>query len=117
MAGFGLIILGSSQHLWFNYVGRVLPKRDVITTFKKLAMGQLMYGPIINSVFFSFNAALQGILLVIRLKLENVILNYLTANIFHVMLSVLNYSYHTHREMLYHCAYAYRKSTSYGAPI
>ncbi|KAL8487627.1 hypothetical protein ACS0TY_023633 [Phlomoides rotata] len=60
MAGFGLVILGSAQHLWFNYVGRVLPKRDVITTFKKLAMGQLMYGPVINSVFFSFNAALQG---------------------------------------------------------
>ncbi|KAL7127555.1 hypothetical protein ABFS83_14G260400 [Erythranthe nasuta] len=60
MAAFGLIILGPAQHLWFNFVGRVLPKRDMVTTFKKLAMGQLFYGPMINGGFFSFNAALQG---------------------------------------------------------
>ncbi|KAI3460166.1 hypothetical protein Pfo_016829 [Paulownia fortunei] len=60
MAGFGLIILGPAQHLWFNFVARLLPKRDVVTTFKKLAMGQLVYGPMINGGFFSFNAALQG---------------------------------------------------------
>ncbi|KAK6115988.1 hypothetical protein DH2020_008257 [Rehmannia glutinosa] len=60
IAGFGLIILGPAQHLWFNFVARVLPKRDMVTTFKKLAMGQLVYGPMINGVFFSFNAALQG---------------------------------------------------------
>ncbi|KAL0368956.1 UNVERIFIED_CONTAM: protein sym1 [Sesamum calycinum] len=60
MAGFGLIILGPAQHVWFNFVGRLLPKRDLITTFKKLAMGQLFYGPMINGVFFSYNAALQG---------------------------------------------------------
>ncbi|KAG8390945.1 hypothetical protein BUALT_Bualt01G0136300 [Buddleja alternifolia] len=60
MASFGLIILGPAQHVWFNFVGRILPKRDMTTTFKKLAMGQLFYGPMINGVFFSFNAALQG---------------------------------------------------------
>ncbi|XP_051149736.1 uncharacterized protein LOC127264312 [Andrographis paniculata] len=60
MAGFGLLILGPAQHVWFNFVARLLPKRDVITTFKKLGMGQLLYGPMINGVFFSFNAALQG---------------------------------------------------------
>ncbi|GFP83911.1 pxmp2/4 family protein 4 [Phtheirospermum japonicum] len=60
MAGFGLIILGPAQHLWFNFVGRLLPKRDVLTTFKKLAMGQVVFGPMINGTFFSFNAALQG---------------------------------------------------------
>ncbi|GER40202.1 peroxisomal membrane 22 kDa family protein [Striga asiatica] len=60
MAGFGLIILGPAQHVWFNFMGRALPKRDMVTTFKKLAMGQLAYGPMINGVFFSFNAALQG---------------------------------------------------------
>ncbi|XP_075511852.1 uncharacterized protein LOC142547436 [Primulina tabacum] len=60
MAGFGLMILGPSQHFWFNFVGRVVPKRDVISTFKKLTMGQLFYGPTINGIFFSFNAALQG---------------------------------------------------------
>lgn len=60
MAGFGLLILGTAQHFWFNFVGTVLPKRDIISTLKKLAMGQLVFGPVINSIFFSFNAALQG---------------------------------------------------------
>ncbi|MCD7448431.1 hypothetical protein HAX54_041922 [Datura stramonium] len=60
MAGFGLIILGTAQHLWFNFMGRVLAKRDVVSTLKKLLIGQFAYGPLINSGFFSFNAALQG---------------------------------------------------------
>lgn len=60
MTGFGLVILGPAQHVWFNFVGRVLPKRDLLTTMKKLAMGQVAYGPTINAIFFSFNAALQG---------------------------------------------------------
>lgn len=60
MTGFGLLILGPSQHLWFNFVGKILPRRDVITTIKKLLIGQAIFGPCINSVFFSFNAALQG---------------------------------------------------------
>ncbi|XP_055835012.1 protein sym-1-like [Solanum dulcamara] len=60
MAGFGLIILGTAQHLWFNFMGRVLPKRDVVSTLKKLLIGNFAYGPLINSAFFSFNAALQG---------------------------------------------------------
>lgn len=60
MAGFGLLILGTAQHLWFDFVARVLPKRDIVSTLKKLLMGQLGFGPVINSIFFSFNAALQG---------------------------------------------------------
>lgn len=71
MAGFGMIILGPAQHMWFNFVARVLPKRDVITTFKKLLMGQLVYGPAITGAFFAFNAALQGergIEIIARLK-------------------------------------------------
>ncbi|CAI9763050.1 unnamed protein product [Fraxinus pennsylvanica] len=60
MAGYGMIILGPAQHMWFNFVARVLPKRDVITTFKKLLMGQITYGPAITGAFFAFNAALQG---------------------------------------------------------
>uniref|UniRef100_F6GZN2 PXMP2/4 family protein 4 n=1 Tax=Vitis vinifera TaxID=29760 RepID=F6GZN2_VITVI len=60
MTGYGLLILGPSQHLWFNFVAKVLPKRDVITTLKKIIMGQAIFGPCINSVFFSVNAALQG---------------------------------------------------------
>ncbi|XP_074588430.1 protein SYM1-like [Curcuma longa] len=60
MAGYGTFISGPSLHLWFNFVSRVLPKRDVVTTVKKMALGQLVYGPIMTGVFFSVNAALQG---------------------------------------------------------
>lgn len=60
MAAYGLLILGPSQHLWFNFVSEVYPKRDLLTTLKKIFMGQAIYGPCITSVFFSYNAALQG---------------------------------------------------------
>ncbi|ESQ53754.1 hypothetical protein EUTSA_v10025993mg [Eutrema salsugineum] len=60
MAGYGLLILGPTLHYWFNLMSRLFPKRDTITTFKKMAMGQTVYGPVMNVVFFSLNAALQG---------------------------------------------------------
>ena len=60
MASFGLIFLGPSQHLWFSYLSRILPKRDVLTTVKKIMMGQALFGPFSNTVFYSYNAALQG---------------------------------------------------------
>lgn len=60
MAGYGIFISGPSLHFWFNFVSRVLPKRDIVTTVKKMALGQLVYGPIMTGVFFSVNAALQG---------------------------------------------------------
>lgn len=61
MATYGVLLSGPSLHLWFNFLSRILPKRDLITTFKKMILGQTVYGPIVNCVFFSFNAALQGI--------------------------------------------------------
>ncbi|KAH7833591.1 hypothetical protein Vadar_007936 [Vaccinium darrowii] len=60
MAGYGMLILGPSLHFWFNFVSKVLPKRDVMTTLKKIVMGQLLYGPAMTVIFFSVNAALQG---------------------------------------------------------
>ncbi|KAI3992406.1 hypothetical protein MKX01_030292 [Papaver californicum] len=60
MAGYGLLIMGPSLHFWFNFVSKVLPKRDVLTTLKKIFMGQTVYGPIMATVFFSLNAGLQG---------------------------------------------------------
>jgi hypothetical protein len=60
MASFGLLISGPTLHFWFNFVSKVFPKKDVVTTLKKMFLGQAVYGPIINSVFFSYNAALQG---------------------------------------------------------
>ncbi|OMO63345.1 Mpv17/PMP22 [Corchorus olitorius] len=60
MAGYGLLILGPSLHHWFNFMSKLFPKRDLITTFKKMAMGQLLYGPAMTVVFFSLNARLQG---------------------------------------------------------
>lgn len=60
MAGYGIVILGPSLHYWFNFVSRVFPKRDLLSTFKKIALGQTVYGPAMTIIFFSVNAALQG---------------------------------------------------------
>ncbi|XWS24136.1 hypothetical protein CRYUN_Cryun28dG0074700 [Craigia yunnanensis] len=60
MAGYGFLLLGPSQHLWFNLLSKSLPKLDMLTTFKKMFMGQAVYGPVSTTVFFSYNAALQG---------------------------------------------------------
>ncbi|KAJ6802010.1 putative PXMP2/4 family protein 4 [Iris pallida] len=60
MAGYGVMISGPSLHLWFNFMSRILPKRDILTTFKKMFLGQAVFGPIMTVVFFSSNAALQG---------------------------------------------------------
>ncbi|KAK9287083.1 hypothetical protein L1049_015493 [Liquidambar formosana] len=60
MAGYGMIILGPSLHFWFNFMSKVFPKRDLLTTLKKIMMGQTIYGPIMTVVFFSVNACLQG---------------------------------------------------------
>lgn len=60
MAAYGLLLLGPSQHVWFNFLSKALPKRDVLSTLKKTFMGQAIYGPANAVVFFSYNAALQG---------------------------------------------------------
>ncbi|CAH1429742.1 unnamed protein product [Lactuca virosa] len=60
MSMFGLFFLGPAQHVWFNFLGRILPKRDMTTTFKKLVVGQIFYGPTCTAVFFIYNAFLQG---------------------------------------------------------
>jgi len=60
MAIYGLLILGPSQHKYFNFLSKILPNRDVATTLKKILMGQAVFGPVINTVFFSYIGALQG---------------------------------------------------------
>ncbi|KAL6531763.1 hypothetical protein OROMI_028128 [Orobanche minor] len=60
MAGYGMLIIGPSLHYWFDFVSRVYPKRDILSTLKKMALGQTVYGPVMTSIFFSVNAALQG---------------------------------------------------------
>lgn len=61
MAGYGGLILGPTLHYWFNFMSKILPGRDLLTTVKKMALGQSVYGPIMTVVFFSTNAALQGV--------------------------------------------------------
>jgi hypothetical protein len=46
--------------MWFNFLSKILPNRDLATTLKKILMGQAVFGPVINTVFFSYNGALQG---------------------------------------------------------
>lgn len=61
MAAYGMVILGPSLHFWFNFMAKTFPKRDMLSTLKKMAMGQGVYGPTMTVVFFSVNAFLQGI--------------------------------------------------------
>lgn len=78
MAIFGLFLLGPTQHVWFNFLGRILPKRDMTTTFKKLVVGQIFYGPSCTAVFFIYNASLQGMSRFLQLyKLEFYLLLYI----------------------------------------
>ncbi|CAL0316351.1 unnamed protein product [Lupinus luteus] len=60
MAGYGMIILGPTLHFWFNFVSKLFPRRDLLSTLKKMIMGQTLYGPAMTVVFFSFNAHMQG---------------------------------------------------------
>ncbi|XP_062089651.1 protein sym-1-like [Humulus lupulus] len=60
MAGYGLLVLGPSLHFWFNFMSKLYPKRDLLSTLKKMAMGQGIYGPTMTVIFFSLNARLQG---------------------------------------------------------
>ncbi|KAG2277973.1 hypothetical protein Bca52824_060528 [Brassica carinata] len=60
MGGYGLCVLGPTLHCWFNFMSRLLPRQDFITTFKKMAMGNIIYGPVMMVTFFSLNALLQG---------------------------------------------------------
>lgn len=60
MVASGFFMSGPTLHLWFNFVSKVVPKRDLISTLKKMAMGQLIYGPTFTVVFFSLNAFVQG---------------------------------------------------------
>ncbi|KAJ7560318.1 hypothetical protein O6H91_04G124100 [Diphasiastrum complanatum] len=60
MAAFGFFLSGPSLHFWFNFLSRILPKRDIISTFKKMLMGQILYGPTFTTIFFSLNAFAQG---------------------------------------------------------
>lgn len=60
MAGYGLLILGPSLHFWFNFMSRLFPQRNLMSTLKKMALGQTTYGPALTVVFFSLNARLQG---------------------------------------------------------
>ncbi|TXG64160.1 hypothetical protein EZV62_011154 [Acer yangbiense] len=60
MAGYGMVVLGPTLHFWFNFLSKLFPKQDLISTFKKIAMAQTLYGPIMTVIFLSLNAYLQG---------------------------------------------------------
>ncbi|KAH7282636.1 hypothetical protein KP509_35G041200 [Ceratopteris richardii] len=60
MLAAGLLLSGPSLHFWFNLMSATFPTRDIASTLKKMALGQIVYGPTFNTVFFSLNAYLQG---------------------------------------------------------
>ncbi|GFP92821.1 pxmp2/4 family protein 4 [Phtheirospermum japonicum] len=52
-----MLIIGPSLHYWFSLVLRVYPKYDLLLTFKKMVLGQVVYGPIVTTIFFFVNAS------------------------------------------------------------
>ncbi|XP_047328295.1 protein SYM1-like [Impatiens glandulifera] len=60
MTAYAMVILGPSLHFWFTFISKTFPKRDLITTLKKMLLGQTIYGPTMTVIFFSSNAAIRG---------------------------------------------------------
>eukprot|EP00250_Pteridium_aquilinum_P029851 c40235_g1_i1 orf=3-671(+) len=60
MLAAGFFLSGPTLHFWFNLMSATFPSRDITSTLKKMALGQTVYGPIFNTIFFSLNAYLQG---------------------------------------------------------
>lgn len=60
MLAVGLLMSGPCLHLWFGAVAKFFPNRDMISTLKKLVLGQLFYGPAFCAVFFTVNSYAQG---------------------------------------------------------
>ena len=69
MAGYGLVVVGPALHYWFNFMSKILPGRDLLTTAKKMFLGQSVCGPIMTVLFFSLNAALQGTTATVKMLL------------------------------------------------
>jgi protein Mpv17 len=60
MLAVGLLMSGPSLHLWFNLMSRTFPNPDIWSTVKKVSLGQLVFGPCFNTIFFSVNGYAQG---------------------------------------------------------
>ena len=64
---------------------RIMPRQDLFTTVKKIVSGQVVYGPIMNTIFFSYNAVLQGcinLMLYITTNMLNVQVHFLYLTFF-----------------------------------
>lgn len=60
MLAVGLLMSGPCLHLWFGAVAKFFPNRDMVSTLKKLVLGQLFYGPAFCAAFFTVNSYAQG---------------------------------------------------------
>ncbi|EPS65622.1 hypothetical protein M569_09156, partial [Genlisea aurea] len=60
VAGYGMLLLGPSLHYWYNFMSRIFPRCDLLSTFQKIALGQTIYGPAMTALFFSINGAFRG---------------------------------------------------------
>lgn len=67
MLAVGLFMSGPLLHLWFGRIGKVIPGRDIISTLKKLVLGQVFFGPAFCAAFFVINSYAQGDLLLSNL--------------------------------------------------
>ncbi|GBG79252.1 hypothetical protein CBR_g29303 [Chara braunii] len=60
MTSFGFFFSGPVLHGWFKLMSHAFPNRDMLSIASKMALGQVVFGPIVVSIFFAVNGALQG---------------------------------------------------------
>lgn len=60
MLGFGFLLYGPFQHWWYGALARTFPGRAVASFLPKVALNQVVLGPIVLVTAFAWNLGLQG---------------------------------------------------------
>ena len=60
MAAIGFFLWGPALHAWYGLMSRILPGTDMLSAFKKMALGQVSFGPAFTALFFSVNGFAVG---------------------------------------------------------
>jgi protein Mpv17 len=59
-AAVGLFYFGPAAHYWYEMIFKVFPGSSLVSTLKKAAAGQLLFGPSFTCVFFAVGLLQEG---------------------------------------------------------
>jgi hypothetical protein len=54
-AAVGLLYFGPAAHYWYNWMFRILPSTNLLSTIQKAILGQLFFGPSFTCIFFAIS--------------------------------------------------------------